>query len=272
MKNWQNGLGEILGDTLATAKPTITAGDVWFVNSTGGVDAGGTAGQDRQKPLATLGQAITNAAAGDTVLLMNGHAETLTAALAISKQLIIVGGGSAGGIPTVTFTMNAAAQDTFTVNQANTEIRNVRFAASAQSNTGSAGGKITVTAAGCRIRGCYFDMGANDQLAGIRLGASSGPVRIESTTLISTAPTVTTRPASGINVVSAISDVELVNLTLSDGTVGFTNGAFASSAVVLTRLRAENLALLLGAEFLLNASTTGTIYGLTQTDGGRVSW
>jgi hypothetical protein len=271
MKVWGNGLGEVLGDALAVNKPVYASGDVWYVYSVSGVDAGGTAGQDREKPLATLGQAITNAAAGDTIVCKDGHAEVLTAALSISKQLFIVGGGSSGGVPTVTFTMNAAAQDTFSLSVANTEIRNLRFPAASQSNAGSSGGKITVTAAGCRIRGCYFDMGANDQLAGIRLGAASGPVRIESCTLISTATAVATRPSSAINVASAISDVELVNVTLSDGTVGFTNGAFASSAVIITRLRAENLALLLGAEFLLNASTAHLEYGVTQSGGGRIS-
>lgn len=272
MKFWANGPGELLGDQLATGKPYYFTASTWFVNSATGTDAGGSAGQDREKPLATLGQAITNASAGDTVILMDGHTETLTATLAISKQLYIAGGGSSGGIPTVSFTMNATNQDTFNVSAGNTELRNIWFKESAQSNSGSTGGKVHTSVSGCRIVGCYFSMGANDQYAGLFADTAPTSLRVESCTFISTATTRATRPTQGMTIRAAASDVEIYNCIFSDGLYGFTSRSLDTSTVTLTRTRIVNLSLLLGASMAFGASSTGFISGLTQTGGGRVDW
>lgn len=272
MKFWANGPGELLGDQLATGKPYYFTASTWFVNSAVGTDGAGSAGLDREKPLATLGQAITNASAGDTVILMDGHSETLTAVLAINKQLFIAGGGSSGGIPTVSFTMNAAAADTFNVSAGNTEIRNIWFKESAQANTGGTGGKIHTSASGCRIIGCYFSMGANDAYAGILADTAPTSLRVESCTFISTATSRAVRPAQGLTVRTAASDVEVYNCIFSDGAVGFSSRAFDTSTVTITRLRIFNLSLLLGASAAMGGSSTGFISGITQTGGGRVDW
>lgn len=274
MRLWLNGLGEILGDVLATSKPVYLSGNVWFVNSATGTDAGGTAGQDREKPLATLGQAITNASAGDAVLLESGHSETLTAAVAVSKQLFIIGGGSSGGVPTVKFTMNAAAQDTFTITAANCEIRNILFPESSQTNAGSSGAKVVITnVAGTRLIGCRFEMGAKDNYAGVKWVTAGDNTRIDGCTFISTATVTATRPARGIHTNSlAIADLEVYNSIFSDGTVGFVSGAFDSAGGIVTRLKVVSLSLLLGASFLAHTSSTGFIIGLAQTGGGRVGW
>lgn len=274
MKFFSNGCGQTTGDQLSSTKPIYSTGNAWYVNSVGGVDAAGTAGQDEQKPLATIGQACANASAGDTIILMDGHTETLTVSLTIAKQLYIVGGGATAGIPTVSFTMNAAVQDTFVVTAAHTEIRGVRFKASAVMNDGGTyGAKVVINAVtGCRIIGCYFDMGANDRaVSGVYLVAASHDTRIENCTFVSTATGVTNRPESAIRG-STVSDLELSGVVLSDGSYGYQNPAFNYAALVITRLRGANVSLLLGAEMVLNASTTGWIATPTVTKGGRISW
>jgi len=167
--------------------------------------------------------------------------------------------------------VNAAAQDTFTVNQANTELRNIYFKEASQTNGGSAGGKVTVSAAGCRIIGCYFEEGPKDNLAAVVLAAGATSARLVNTTIISTATTPATRPSRGVSVTAALADIEVEGLTLSDGPAGFANGAWDSAAVVLTRFRAISLSLLLGADMIMNSANVASwINPQTTTGGGRV--
>jgi len=268
-----NGLAELLGEDLALQKPLYTSGSVWYVNSSGGVDGGGSAGKDRQKPLATLAQAQTNATAGDIICLMAGHAETYTAVLSLSKQLSIVGGGSGNSMPS--FTMNAANQNIFDVSAANIELRGIKFKESSQTNVGSTNGaKVQLTAvAGCEFIGCVWEQGAKDNLYGLAINNSNN-TRIKNCTFTSTATVVATRPLGAINVVSGTSpaDLRIEGLVLSDGTVGYQNPAFnGSAATAITRLRVMGLSLLLGAEMEVGTLNAGYVGNPTNTDGGRFS-
>lgn len=274
-QTYTNGLGATTGDSLATTKPLQMSGFAWFVNSSGGVDAASPAGRDRQKPLATIAQAHTNAAAGDIITCLSGHSETLTATQTISKQLTIVGEGTADpNLGTgVTFTINAAILNLFTITAAGVQLRNLRIAASAQSNTGGGtNGKINITTAFCKLRGLYIESSGNDQFAAVRLAAGADSCRIHNTTFISTATAVATRPTIGLQVAGAISDLELDGPVFSDGTVGYSSAAFDGSAAAVTRIWGENVSALLGADIILNAATTGWFNLATKTGGGRVQW
>lgn len=271
MSHRLNGLGGTLGAQLATCKPLEVSGSVWYVHYGTGTDAASPRGKDRQNPLKTLAQAITNATAGDIVVLLSGHAETLTAVLTISKQLYIVGEGTSSGLPAVTFTTDAATADTFAVTQAGTELWNILFPENTQDNNGN--GKVEVTAAGVRIRGCYFQQGRHDLLPAITLGAGASNCRLVDTTVISTGTTASGLPAYGIRVTAAISDLETENLILSDGVAGFTNPSWDSSGFAVTRMRQLNLSLLLGADMALNATNAGSwLNPQLQTGGGRIDW
>lgn len=274
MRLWPNGTGNLLGDVLATGKPTYVSGNIWYVNSATGTDAASPAGQDKEKPLAGLAQAITNASAGDFIVLADGHAQTLTAAISISKQLFIVGAGSSGGNPTASFTMNSATADTFAVTAAGCDIRNIKFPESSQTNAGTTGGKIVISnVAGTRIVGCRFEMGAKDNYAGVMLATSGADTRLDTCTFISTATTTATRPSRGVNTNSlALSDFEMTDCVFSDGTVGFANGAFDGSGGIMTRFRGINNSLLLGADMKMNSSSTGYLVGTTTTGAARVDW
>jgi hypothetical protein len=106
----------------------LTTGTYLFVSSTSGSD--GNSGRDKQHPLATVQAAIGKCTAGkgDVILLMPGHAETVTAtsiALNVSGVQVY---GLGTGLLRPTFTYGAAAA-TITVSAANCSWVNCHFIA-----------------------------------------------------------------------------------------------------------------------------------------------
>lgn len=104
--------------TFLGAGALFTTGQVLFVCSVTGSD--GNTGLDPAAPLATVQQAVTNSRAnkGDKVIIMPGHAETVTStSINLSKAGVsFICQGS--GLERPTFTYNAAAS-TITVSAAN---------------------------------------------------------------------------------------------------------------------------------------------------------
>jgi len=262
------GAGGVLGDAYATAAPYQGSGDIWYV-ATGGTDAASPAGKDRQKPLATIGQAHTNAANGDTIVLMDGYAETRTTQLSITKSLVISGEGTAGGVPTARLSSNSAAAGLLQFVGV-CYIRNVYFPTNIQSNN-FVGGKIQIVSTNnCQIVGCYFECGPNDQTCAVEVQAGTVGFRAENSTWISIATSVATRPVSGLKVTSTSSHTNIVGCIFDDGTVGFSTASCDLGNGVQTNLSLLNNSLLLGADLLIGSSSTYRIAGLTATGGGRI--
>lgn len=264
---YQNGVGGTLGAQLATVKPLWMSGAVWYVRA-GGVDAAAPAGKSREYPLATIAQAVTNAADGDIICLMDGHLETIAVEQAVAKKLCFIGEGSSGGQPTVQLTLNASATNMFSVTTSFVEFHNIKFR---QSTAANAGARIACAATDMVVDGCYFECGNLDNVA-ISFAGSADRCRIRNTTVISVAETAP-RPVAGITTIGALADLELDGLVLSAGTIGFSNYfALDASAGAITRLRGINCSLLLGADVKLHASTTGRLNVGTCTGGSRVEW
>ncbi|MDP3983632.1 MAG: hypothetical protein Q8Q52_01325 [Acidimicrobiia bacterium] len=102
-------------------------GDIWWVDSNTGTDSAGY-GQNPDAPFATLDFAIGQATAnnGDIIHLMEGHAETLSAAADIVIDvagLTIIGLGQGADRPTFTFDTDTGADIDITA--ASTVIRNI---------------------------------------------------------------------------------------------------------------------------------------------------
>lgn len=106
-----------------TTIPAST-GTYFFVDSTSGSSANSGLSPDRA--VATIQQAIDKctAAKGDVVVVMPGHAETVTAtSIAINKSgITIVGLGNGSARPTLTY---GAAAATITVSVANVTVKNI---------------------------------------------------------------------------------------------------------------------------------------------------
>lgn len=97
----------------------------FFVNSVTG-NAGNTGSYD--SPMATIGQAVAlcTAAQGDTVVVMEGHAETISGAagLNVNKSgIFILGQGTGNNRPVLTFATSTAA--TCTITAANVTMSNI---------------------------------------------------------------------------------------------------------------------------------------------------
>jgi len=105
----------------------FTTGKVWYVSS--GVGSNDNLGTDPQFPKATIAgaQAAARASLGDVVVVMPGHAETLTAALTLSKAgVTYIGTGSGATRPTLT---GNYAGDAVTITAASVGFSNFRFPA-----------------------------------------------------------------------------------------------------------------------------------------------
>lgn len=149
-----------------------TTGNTWYVSSVNG--ANGNDGTSPSTPKATLANAITAATAsnGDVIVLMPGHAETITAAAGsgVTKAgLQIVGLGIGANRPTFTYTTAISAS--FDVTAANVTISNVRFVIGFD----AVSALVNVTAADVSFINCEFqtNTGAFGAVAGILTAATA---------------------------------------------------------------------------------------------------
>lgn len=263
LKSYPAGYGEPAGDTLLQAKPLLTTGDVWYVLSTTGVDAAAPAGKQRLKPLATVGQAVTNSADGDDIVLMAGHTETRTTALAVNKRVRIIGGGSGAARPRLTLNSAGSIQINITVSRV--QLRNLFITVNQQANPNA---RITVAASDCRIKDCYIECGATDTQAAIDLVTGGDRCRIDGTTIISVATLITAQPVGAIRLVNALTDLVTDGLIVDGGTVGWsTQFAVDLSAAIITNLVMENTSLLRDSDIGLNASTTPALVHVGTSSG-----
>ena len=272
-----NGIGDTLGDALVTNSPLEVNGNVWYVHYSTGTDAVSPAGQNRQDPLKTLGQAVTNSAAGDVIVLMDGHEETITATVTVNKSLAIVGAGSSGGYPTVKLTNNQAAAQMLNFNNAcSCRVGNIWFEEEAQANSSP---KITTDSCYTLIfDGCYMQLGQYDDDFGVQLGDIYFTM-FRNCTFISTATSIATQPYAAIGVHAAATVVARVYM---DGTVidGGTYGWSNYHAVDLSQNANDqpevvdiiNLSLLRGSDIRIDKDSVGWVNVATRTGGVRVDW
>jgi len=262
---YNNGFGGSLGSGLATSKPTyaLNGGHVWYVSSLTGSDAASPRGEDRAKPLATSAQAVTNAAAGDTILYLSGHTENLSSAIGASKLGLKF--ASEGTGPAAARLTCAGTGGCFNVT-AGCVISGIYFPASTTTPTNA---RVDIaTAAPCLLENCYFEMGALDTTATIRWGsvASSVGLEINGSTFIAT---TATQPAIGISVVTnAASALELTSNIFDGGSVGFSDFV-VKFAVAVTNIDARANSQLNNAHISLAAGCTGTWIPGTVSGGSR---
>ena len=145
----------------------LTTGNVWFVDSgsgTGGDTAG--FGQSPDSPFLTIDFAVGQCTAnnGDVIIVMPGHAETVSAAAGLALDVAgikVIGIGDGADQPTVTLdTANTADVD---VDAANITVENINFVA----NFADIAAAIDVNADDFTLRRCRFTSAATDMNAKI---------------------------------------------------------------------------------------------------------
>lgn len=250
---YEAGIGGTTGDELCSFSNLRLSGDVWYVLNSTGTDAAAPAGKDRIKPLKTLAQAHTNAAAGDVICLLSGHAETLTAAQTFSKAGVRV--VSEGGSPAnmAHFTCNGAVV-MFDITAAGVWLGNIYFVASTTAPTPA---RVRVASAGTLIRGCYFECGTSDTVPSLQYVTGAGTAAVRNTTFASTSVVVTSQPHSAINVLNAMSDLTLDTVSIDGGASGWSQPFALNVGAAVTRLTATNLDLLNDSDVTV---ATGSVY------------
>lgn len=261
IRSYKNGAGGSTGADLAVLSPTYQSGTYWYVGNQTSGNSDSNAGTERLAPLATTAQAVTNAAAGDTIVFLQNHAEAISSAVTLSKAgLCLVGEGTGAALPR--FTCSGAVA-MFDVTAAGIIFDSLYFPAS----TAAATARIRTASSGTVLKNLQFDCGASDTNRAVSLVTGAGNVRITGTRFTAVAAT----PAVGLEIVNAVSDVTLDSVTFDGGSFRWTDYALKGSAAV-TRLRATRIYQLSGSHILLPTGTTGSVQIAAATGDCRLDW
>lgn len=261
---YPNGLnlaGTVFKDgpaTLQLAGGTYFSGAIQWVDTISGNNA--NAGTLPELPVATLAQAITNSAANGIIIVGAGSTESLSGSQSISLAgLSIFGCGTGSSRPRYTCT---GAVDMWAVSAASVWIEGFYFPAS----TAAATSRIAFTAANGTVRSCYFECGASDTNRALRVHTGANSTYVGSCTFAVTA----SRPAIGLEVSAAVSDVTLENNTFDGGSYGWSDRACKVSAAA-TRVRWIGGTLSNRSDYGHTVTaTTYQLFGLEPTGSGDV--
>jgi len=231
--------------TLQLSGPTFVSGAVQWLHSSGS-DA--NAGTLPELPVATLAQAITNSTTDGLIVIGEGHSESLGVSQTISlANLSIFGCGAGSNRPRFTCTATIAM---FNVTGAGLWIEGVYFPAS----TAVAVNRISLVAANGTVKDCYFECGANDTNAAVKLGAGGNSSKVDGCSFVTTA----SRPGTGLRITSGVVDPVVTNCTFDGGAYGWSDYALKGDTTAPTRIR------LIGNTFTnrsdLGVTVTGTTY------------
>lgn len=234
----------------------FTTGKVWYVSSVMGSD--GNRGIDPNLPLASIAQAQTNAIAsnGDVVIVLPGHAETISAAggIALSKAGVsYIGLGTGANRPTLTFATATTA--TMTISGANTSIDNFVYTQSFDAIVSP----LVVSAANVSLTNSYF-MTANASFQATQMiltTAAANNISISGNRFIGTLDAGTT---------AAITLVGGDNANISDNDF---MGAYTSGVGAIQSITTLNTNCVIRRNTIINrtASSTKAITLLTGSTG-----
>lgn len=271
MSTWMpNGLGQALGDKLATGVGLTVLDNhgIFYVGPTNASDA--DIGTDPLRPLATVGQAVTNAIDYELIALMDGLIANFTGNLVIDKNLVFTAGGQSSGQPTVKWGL-AGGGISIQVIAADVEFRNITFTAPTASN---AAPRIIVDADNCLFRNCRFEMNGNDAgTAVVRLdGAANTGTRFDGCTFVVTSTDVASRPPPAIYVNGSVDRVDLIDCTFDGGTTGFGGGGYAIDSIggLTTVWRLQNTTMLRGPDLVFRTGARGFVQIPVNTGGSKV--
>ena len=135
--------------------PMLTMGNIYHVDSGADTADNDNAATNPKQPAATLDGAIGKCTAnnGDVILLHPGHAETISAAAAITFDVAgVTGIGMGGGNSRPTITLDSAAATDIDVTADDVQIHNVIFSM----NYADVAGVFDLSAEGFVVNNCRF--------------------------------------------------------------------------------------------------------------------
>lgn len=269
-----NGLGEALGDPLAVTEPLYIAGSAVGVKYVSSLIGDDTNDGDREAPYATLAKGVSMMGAGDVLVLMDGHTETLTSAQTVAVSCTIIGAGSSGGYPTVKLTNNAAATNMLILTGEYVQVRNIWFNTNAQSCSAPLI-KFSGSSAHFRMHGCYFECSYTDQGGTIllNLDGEDKSVALKNNTFISTATVRDERPEPAIALSDDLGLLTMDGDVFDAGTVGWDSGTavrLKETDEEVNYFWAENVSFLRGADCELEEAVTRFYINMQTSTGSAV--
>jgi hypothetical protein len=260
---WDGGIGGSIGPEWATSKPLHHTGSVWYVHSVSGADAAAPRGKERIRPLQTTAQAFTNSAAGDFIVWLDGHVETLTASQVLSKARLKL---LAEGVVRITRNFNGIL---FDITADDVYIEGAYIPASL---VASSSPRIRTANARTEIVGCYLEHGSNDTGAGIQLVTGWSGARIMTSSFVSVALTPATAPDSAIHVLNAGTRLDLYKNTFDGGLSGWLQPYAFNGAAAVTELRATKNNQLNDSDGVMATGSSGFRFPGTTTPGRSSRW
>lgn len=194
------------GGVLSFVDVPAHPGNIWWVNSATGTNSAGY-GQNPDAPFASLDYAVSRVtnANGDTIYLMPGHTETLTAAgsslgnggvfigSVLSNSINIIGLGNGRYRPVFNYTTSAAAS--MNIAAAGVRIKNCVFT---PNGVGAVTAAINVTGADFVMEDCEMQIstGTNACVLGILTAATAARMKILNTRFLGPATSTQTCTAA----------------------------------------------------------------------------
>lgn len=199
------------GGMFSVVNETLTTGNIFYVYATTGSDAVGY-GRNPDAPFATIDYAVgqCTASQGDMIFVMPGHAETVTAAIAVDVAGIsIIGLGNGDNRPSLTLTATTAP--CFTVSADDVKISNIRFYC-ATAGTSYLKNLLRVAASDVVVSDCEFKI--NQVMVHTVRVVSGDKVTIKNCVFLNTyAPGA---GAAGIKAQNAILNIGATNLLVQN--------------------------------------------------------
>jgi|SRR5690242_3651712 len=263
IRSYPNGAGGSSGASLATLKNVYTSGTIYYVGNAVATASDSNGGNERDYPWATLAHGVGLVSAGDTIVCLAGHAETVAANMDITlAHLNIIGEGTGSLAPKFTNGVGVATNAMWTIDAANVYMDNLYFPASSV----NARERINVLgASGTSIlKNLYFEVGANDNQRSLKY-ASTGPDYAANLTF----KQVGKSSGNGLEN-SATPNLTVEGITIDGGSFGAFTGIYYASGAV--GMRITNVLKLNGARILLGTGTAGVIQVQTASGDFPLDW
>ena len=256
-----NGAGGSTGADLAILDRVSVSGLIYYVGNAVSGASDSSTGLERGKPLLTTAQAYSNASAGDTIVYLSGHSESIGSAVTLGKiGLSLVGEGTGSSVPRLTCTGTIAMLD---ITAAGVLLDNIYFPVS----TAAATARVRVGAAGVIMNALQFDCGASDTNRALSFVTGASYARLTNSRFTATAAT----PAVGVEVINALAGLTMDAVTFDGGSFEWSGKAFTGTAAV-TVLRATRMYQLNGSDAILATGSTGLWQTEISTGNSRTTW
>lgn len=265
IKHYANGLGGTTGSRVATGTDVQLSGNVYYVGNAVAGASDANAGTERTKPKATIAGAVAVYAANDTIVVLSGHAESITSTVTFNRAATrIVGEGSGSSAPRFT---GAATTVIFDVTADCVSMDNFTFPAS----TAVVTTRLRVPSGAFSGTNLRFECGANDTNAAMIWNDASGGTGAVLTLNGCTWTAVASQPAIGISFTQSTTALYMTDCTFDGGSFGWSDYAWKSSVATFS-MTVTGLSLLNGSHVLLPTGSNGFIQTDQATGDSRIDW